>query len=122
MIDYLDEDEATYDDGATVDYSNTEAIIEPGAVPVLGKRSAYKSIKDDQVDAAFAKVVNTLIFNLPFIRLGAVKYLIGTETKMIIIKNSTCMVRVGGGFERLEDYLARNHDSEMEKIKRMMND
>ena len=39
---------------------------------------------------------------------------------MIVIKNSTCMVRVGGGFERLEEYIAKHHDEEMEKIKRLM--
>ncbi len=79
-------------------------------------------MKDDEVDQAFARLVNSLNFNLPLIRITPGKYLIGTEGKMVMIRNSSCMVRVGGGFERLEDYLARNHDSEMDKIKRLMHD
>ena len=39
-----------------------------------------------------------------------------------MIKNDTCMVRVGGGFERLEEYILRNEDAELDKIKRMMVD
>ena len=77
-------------------------------------------MKGDDVDSAFAALVNSLNFNLPLIRLGPGRYLIGTEVKMIVIKNSTCMVRVGGGFERLEEYIAKHHDEEMEKIKRLM--
>ena len=77
-------------------------IVEPDAPPELQKRSTYKSVKGDDVDSAFASLVNSLNFNLPLIRLGPGRYLIGTEVKMIVIKNSTCMVRVGGGFERLE--------------------
>ena len=41
---------------------------------------------------------------------------------MLMIKNDTCMVRVGGGFERLEEYILRNQDAELDKIKRMMVD
>ena len=32
------------------------------------------------------------------------------------------MVRVGGGYEKLETYIARNAESEMEKLKKIMND
>ena len=117
-MDYLEDEENKDADDTTV--AGSMVLIEPDAPPELRPKSTYKSIKGDDVDSAFAALVNSLNFNLPLIRLGPGKYLIGTETKMIVIKNSTCMVRVGGGFERLEEYLARNHDSEMEKIKRMM--
>ena len=45
--------------------------------------------------------------SIPVIRITNGKYLIGTESKMVVLKNSSCMVRVGGGFEKLEDYLVR---------------
>jgi len=67
-------------------------------------------------------VLNKFNFNLPVIRITDGKYLIGTETKMVMLRNSTCMVRVGGGFERMEDYIARNQDSELDKIRKMMSE
>lgn len=53
-------------------------------------------------------ILNRFNYSLPVIRIANGKYLIGTETKMVMLKNSTCMVRVGGGFEKLEEYIARN--------------
>ncbi len=67
-------------------------------------------------------ILNRFNVSLPVIRIANGKYLIGTESKMVMLKNSTCMVRVGGGFERMEDYIARNQESELEKIKKLMND
>lgn len=84
--------------------------------------SVYKSVKGDQVDEAMEILINRFNVNLPVIRIGDGKYLIGTEQKMVVLRNSTCMVRVGGGFERMEDYIARNQESEIEKIKKIMND
>ena len=57
---------------------------------------------------------------LPVIRIFQGRYLIGTESKTLQIKGEVCMVRVGGGFERLEVYLRRNQESELEKIRRLM--
>ena len=60
--------------------------------------------------------------SIPVIRLANGRYLLGTEQKMIVLKNSSCMVRVGGGFEKLEDYMEKHKDTEMDKIRRMMSD
>ena len=56
------------------------------------------------------------------IRIAQGKYLIGTESKLVSIRGSSCMVRVGGGYEKLEVYIAKNAASEMEKIKKIMKD
>ena len=37
-----------------------------------------------------------------------------------MIKGNICMVRVGGGWERLDEYILRNQDQEIDKIKRLM--
>ena len=68
----------------------------------------YKSIRGDHVDEVVERVVNGNEINLPIIRIQQGKYLIGTELKMLVIKADYCMVRVGGGFERLEEYIYRN--------------
>ncbi|CDW86537.1 growth arrest-specific protein 2 [Stylonychia lemnae] len=82
----------------------------------------YKSIRGDQVDEIVEKIVYEMDIQLPIIRILQGRYLIGTEYKMLMIKNDSCMVRVGGGFEKLEEYIMRNQDAELDKIKRMMVD
>lgn len=115
LLGYLDEENEGQQDN---DDTSTAA-----GEPVLKKKvSVYKSVKGDQVDEAMEILINRFNVNLPVIRIGDGKYLIGTEQKMVVLRNSTCMVRVGGGFERMEDYIARNQESEIEKIKKIMND
>lgn len=100
-----------------------EYYTEMSDQPVHKKqKSIYKAKKGDEVDEAMEMVLNKFNFNLPVIRITDGKYLIGTETKMVMLRNSTCMVRVGGGFERMEDYIARNQDSELDKIRKMMSE
>lgn len=99
LLDYLDDENVQNDDR---DYTVVDE-------PLLKKKvSVYKSVKGDQVDEAMEILINRFNVNLPVIRIGNGKYLIGTEQKMVVLKNSTCMVRVGGGFERMEEYIQRN--------------
>lgn len=86
------------------------------------KERAYKAVKGDAVDKVVEDVVFKKGIECPIIRISQGKYLIGTETKMLIIKGESCMVRVGGGFEKLDEYLMRNSDPELEKIRKLMND
>ena len=37
-----------------------------------------------------------------------------------MVKNTTCVVRVGGGFENLEAYISGHEQAELEKLKRLM--
>ena len=46
--------------------------------------------------------------------------MIGTESKSVMIKNTTCVVRIGGGFENLESYITRYEQVELDKLKRLM--
>ena len=82
----------------------------------------YKSIRGDTVDEVVGNVVNKQDVKVPIIRMQAGKYLIGTESKLLIIKGQSVMVRIGGGFERLDEYLKRNEVNELEKIKKLMTD
>ena len=82
----------------------------------------YKSIKGDEVDEFMARIYNTKNLSMPVYRITDGKYLIGTESRMVMIKNTTAVVRVGGGFENLEEYLIRVEYGEIEKIKKLMED
>lgn len=69
-----------------------------------------------------ARMINAHGFKLPVIRIQEGKYLIGTESKSVMIKNTTCVVRIGGGFENLETYITGHEQYELEKLKKMMED
>ena len=67
----------------------------------------YKAFRGDSLDEVVMRILNENGFYLPVIRIFKGKYLIGTETKMISIRGEVAAVRVGGGWERLDLFLAR---------------
>ena len=50
------------------------------------------------------------------------KYLIGTEKKALQIKSTDILIRVGGGYATLEEYLKQNGPFECIKIAKHMRD
>lgn len=72
---------------------------------VIIPKKEYKAAKGDAVDEKVASIINSSDVQMPLYRIADGKYLIGTESKICIIKGSTCVVRVGGGFETMEVYL-----------------
>jgi hypothetical protein len=57
---------------------------------------------------------------LPVIKLDKAKYLIGTEVKMLEIQRSIVMVRIGGGYQPLLDYLKHAGKSQSLKLNILM--
>jgi len=57
-----------------------------------------------------------LVEHMPFIKLDEDEYLIGTEKKKIIVKANNLLIRVGGGYITLEEYITRNAPFECIKI------
>lgn len=68
----------------------------------------YRAVKGDFLDEIVQKIIYELKCELPIIRVVTGRYLIGTDLKMLMIKGNICMVRVGGGWERLDEYIIRN--------------
>jgi hypothetical protein len=50
------------------------------------------------------------------------RYLLGTEVKSVIIKGTTCVVRIGGGFESMADYINRHQDEELLRIEKLIDE
>ncbi|CDW82748.1 gas2 domain containing protein [Stylonychia lemnae] len=103
--------------------ANSSRQSESGVNPLalLRKKSYYQPVKGDQLDEEFERVINQLdLDSLPVIRISNGKYLIGSESKMVVLKHRTCMVRVGGGFQKLEEYIITHKEDQIQKIKRMM--
>ena len=67
-------------------------------------------------------IAKVLISHLPFIKLEEGKYMIGTEKRTIMVRSDRLMIRVGGGFATLEEYLHQNAPFECIKIHMVMKD
>ena len=61
-----------------------------------------------------------LCSQLPVIKLCDGKYMIGTEQKPILVRSDRLLIRVGGGFVTLEEYLNKNSLSENIKFSKVM--
>ena len=59
---------------------------------------------------------------MPIIRISQGFYLIGTEKKQVNIKGNHILVRVGGGYEKIDEYIERRELDELLKIKRMVDE
>lgn len=76
----------------------------------------YSAIKGDLVDELLAKYVNLTQCPVPIKRLGNGYYLFGTKKIFAKIMNGKLVIRVGGGFMVIEEFIAAYADSEMKKI------
>ena len=57
---------------------------------------------------------------LPVVRLDYGKYLIGTHERQVSLKEEGPIVRTGGGFMKLDEYLRHYSKSECIEISKMM--
>ena len=53
---------------------------------------------------------------MPVVRIEANRYMVGTEAKAIVMKADKMLVRVGGGFDPLENVIDRTARPECLKI------
>jgi hypothetical protein len=121
MLAYLeeaDEDKEYDNEGGGYAANGSDATV--GASLIKSKTIVYKAAKGDEVDEAMAKIINSHGVQLPIIRMYGGKYLIGTESKIAIIKGTSCVVRVGGGFQNMEEYITRHEADELLKIEKLM--
>jgi hypothetical protein len=73
----------------------------------------YKSVKGDKIDIMLEKYVNTHNIRLPIQRLEPSKYLFGTKKVHAEIRNGVLMVRVGGGFMKIEEFIDKHAEKEI---------
>ena len=78
--------------------------------------TAYRAFKGDLVDELLAKYINMSGCPVPIKRLGNGYYLFGTKKIYAKIMNGKLVIRVGGGFMIIEEFIAAYADSEMKKM------
>lgn len=78
--------------------------------------SLYSAIKGDLVDELLAKYINMTQCPVPIKRLGNGYYLFGTKKIFAKIMNGKLVIRVGGGFMVIEEFIAAYADTELKKL------
>lgn len=80
----------------------------------------FKANKKDELDVAINKALIKIHIKVPFMRIKKSKYLIGSTSCMARITNNYVMLRVGGGWEKLESYILRHEEEHKDKLQRLM--
>lgn len=87
------------------------------SVPVIKQK--YSAVKGDKVDELMAYYINLNETDVPIQRLGDGNYMFGSRKIYSKIMNEKLVVRVGGGFMLIDEFLQTYGKQELEKINAM---
>lgn len=68
-------------------------------------KPVYKAAAGDEVDKMLSDVLNRMGINIPIKRLGGGYYMFGTKKIYCKIINGKLVVRVGGGYMGIEEFI-----------------
>lgn len=80
-------------------------------------KQVYAAAKGDAVDEFLAKYVNLMQCKVPIKRLGNGFYMFGTRKIFAKIMNGKLVIRVGGGYMTIEEFIATYADQEINRCK-----
>lgn len=83
-------------------------------------RVEFVPIPGDDIDALLAEKLRAYGCNIPLTRLGGGFYLFGTRKIFAKIMNGKLVVRVGGGYMVIDEFLATYSDMELIRINKML--
>ena len=75
----------------------------------------YKATPGDEVDKLFAQALAHFGFTIPAKRLGGGNYTLGSKKIYCKILGQSLMVRVGGGYMEIKEFIEQYGQSEAEK-------
>ena len=82
-------------------------------------RPVFTLPKGDLIDQMLSHYVNQANCPVPIRKIGNGFYLFGTKKIYAKILNGKLVIRVGGGFMIIEEFIATYADTEMNKISKM---
>ena len=98
--------QALLDDRAKQDAEDEErrnkVVVQPRKPTI---REKYVPVKGDRVDELMAQYVNNFELDVPVQRLGDGNYMFGSRKIYAKIMNDKLVVRVGGGFMLIDEFL-----------------
>ena len=72
----------------------------------LEKKKKYKAVKGDKIDEMFAEALNRSPYaDLKVVRLDTGKYMFGTKKILAKIINNKLVIRVGGGYTSVDEFI-----------------
>jgi hypothetical protein len=83
------------------------------------KPKSYRAITGDSVDEMLANVVNIKSCDVPISRISEGNYIFGTKKIYAKIMNNRLVVRVGGGYSSMEEFINTYAESERLRLQRM---
>lgn len=79
-------------------------------------RGKYTPLKGDAVDELMAQYINNFELDVPIQRIGDGQYMFGSRKIFAKIMNGKLVVRVGGGYMLIDEFLATYGQQELDKI------
>ena len=83
------------------------------------QQQEYKAVKGDLVDEMIAKYLAGIDCPVPFRRLGNGYYLFGLRKIFAKILNGKLVIRVGGGYMVIEEFIATYAEQELAKLQKI---
>ena len=96
------------------------AIGDASKKPKPVQNVVYMVTPGDDIDAILAEKMRDFGISIPLTRLGGGFYLFGTRKIFAKIMNGKLVVRVGGGYMIIDEFLATYSDMELIRINKMM--
>lgn len=93
-----------------------EAQMRPEPVKHVKKCSKYTASKGDAVDEKMALYINEFELDVPIQRIGDGQYMFGSRKIFAKILNDKLVIRVGGGYMLIDEFLATYGQQELDKI------
>jgi len=84
-------------------------------------RIKYIPVKGDKTDERMAVYMNNFDLDVPMVRTGEGNYVFGTRKIFAKIMNEKLVIRVGGGFMLIEEFLPTYGQQELDKIQQREN-
>ena len=84
--------------------------------PKLVGTGKYKAVKGDEIDELFVQHLNQVDIDLEVKRLSSGQYMFGTKRIQVKIINDKLLIRVGGGYMSVEEFIEQYGKMEMLKL------
>ena len=80
------------------------------------ERVKYAPMKGDKVDELMARYINNFDLDIPIQRIGDGQYMFGSRKIYAKIMNEKLVIRVGGGYMLIDEFLATYGQQELDKL------
>ena len=84
------------------------------------KYKAEQNTTADEIEKLLEAYCTQHNLMVPIIRIDKSKYLLGTKVIVASVLHGSLMVRVGGGFMTIDEFVQAHQDKEISKLKQMI--